>query len=298
MNPVTEESATQALAQLGGKATFTEIAKALREPTRGQRTEPLKQILKQLVAEEKIFLKGSTYTLNLEAAKRLSSTPQPDTAVEPPTESDADKVIEAIEKLKKDFKYPATPKEIAESSGFRFDLRFKALLTGLVDGAALQTWKSGKTSKYLFSADDPRYAQKATEKLKFELLEEIRNLRCELELSRATSAGGTQISRSGPEPVERAPEPIPYAVVERILPAIKKISKKKKRRSVLISDLRTELEDLDSPIFEAALETLGDRRELELHLLQDGAKLNEKQKQGLLRLSDGRLIASVALSED
>ncbi len=298
MSVISEESAKEALAQLGGKGTFTEIARRLQQPVRGPRTEPLKHTLKKLVAEQKVLLKGSTYALRQDSSE-LSHLPSKVTPeVLQAVESGADRIIESIDKLKKDLKYPAAPREIAESAGYEFNSLFTSLLAGLVEGEALQTHKSGRVTKYLFAADDSRYALKATEQLKFELLEEIRNLRCRIELLPTEFAEKMKMTVPEKTAVERHAEPIPDGMVERILQAIRKISKKKKRRTVLICDLRSELKDLDSKTFEAALEALGNDLRIELHLLQDGTRLNPKLRQGLLPLSDGRLIASAALSEE
>lgn len=298
MNSISEESAKEALAQLGGKGTFTEIAKRLHEPVRGPKAEPLKQALKKLVSEQKVLLKGRAYTLNQDSIELPDLGTQAPPAPPQALESDTDRIIESVEKLKKDLKYPASPKEIAGSAGYEFNSRFRSLLDGLVESGALQAHKSGRVTKYLFAGDDPRYARKADEQLKFELLEEIRNLRCRIELLPAEFAAKTRPTAPRRITAESPRERIPDAIVERILPAIERISKRKKRRTVLICDLRAELKDLDSSVLEAALEKLGHDLKIELQLLQDGTRLNQKLREGLLRLSDGRLIAAVALSEE
>jgi hypothetical protein len=292
-----EESVKKALMELGGKGTSTKIAKVLGHEISKSKSDPLKLLLKSMTEQKMVILNGSVYSLPDSVTAIVSATTKAPKPKAEPTKTRSsqsrialtpDELVDALIALKKGRQYPADRTTIAKRIGLTATKDFTEQIARNVKDGVIVAAQAGKSPKYMLAGDDPRYAQKADEKLKFELLDEIQDLQAEI---------GRLSAIQDVESSSKADGSVAPAVNDRILRALVELAQKKKRRSVEIWALRAELNDLVPEILVEALERLGSERLIELVPVHDSTKLNQKQREGLLELSDGALIASAAIHE-
>jgi hypothetical protein len=292
-----EESVKKALMEVGGKGTSTKIAQALGVEISKSKSDPLKLLLKSMTEQKMLSLNGSVYSLPDSSTAIVSATtkaPKPKgeriktKSSQPRIGLTPDALVDALVALKKGRQYPADRTTIAKQIGLKATKDFTEQIALNVKNGVIVVGQAGKSPKYMLAGDDPRYAQKADESLKFELLDEIQDLQAEI---------GRLSAIQDLESSSKLESPVAPTVNDRILRALAELAQKKKRRSVEIWALRAELNDLGPEVLVEALERLGSERLIELVPVHDSTKLNRKQREGLLELSDGALIASAAIHE-
>lgn len=209
---------------------------------------------------------------------------------------DTEQIIDALVILKEKRKYPALPGEIISALPVpksRVEALKKYLQT-LGKEEVLVPSKKGRYRAYMLAGEDPRYSRKLDNALKFELLAEIDQLKgriLEIQARAGTpesaDLGDTRFQAANLEGLE-----------EEVLRRIAALSRSRNRRTVDLWEVRRTLRDIPPQTLDAVLESLGSSWRIELQLVQDGTKLSPDEKAALLRLSDGKLVAAVAVASD
>jgi len=223
------------------------------------------------------------------ATKRRESLKGQDSLVEP------DKVIEALVRLKKLRKYPALPGEIgtALSVSKSRSEKLKEYLKRLGKEGILMASRKGRYGAYMLAGEDPRYAAKAENALKFELLGEIEELKARLLEFQATAH-----MPEPPREIEQVKADEYSGLEEGVLQTIKELSRSKNRRTLDLWEVRKALPKVPRETLDLTLERLGSAWLLELQLVQDSTKLSDEERSALLRLTDGSLVGAVAIAAD
>ncbi len=268
---ISTESIKEALSLLGGTGSASCIAAKLGSPKTGHRFQALKEELNRLVHSGAIFPSNKKYSL------------------EPPPRWE-DKIIEALGNLKRQRKYPALPGEIQAAIGTRkiSDTTIKKVLGLMGKDGLLVFCQKGRYRAYLLGGEDLRYGKKPDEKMKFELLFEIEALKTRVLEALA------QLSELAPDLEANAP-PIDD---NGVLLAIRNLAKRRSRRTVELWEIREALASLSNDQMDTSLTRLGTSWKVELQPVQDFTRLSPRQKDSLLRLSDGTMIVAVAVTEE
>jgi hypothetical protein len=274
---MTADAVKSALAASGGSGSASGIAKNLSISNKGAGWECLKERLENLVSEGVIFKQGAKYVLGALTA--------------PPEAADTSRhaeVIRIVGELKKAKKYPSLPREIgAKLSAPKITAQklLRILRQMELDGALIPA-KKGKAKAYMLAGDDPRYARKLDEDLRFELLSEIEELKARILETNADIIPGAHPSPSLPANLEGL-----------VLDAIASIARRNNRPAVDLWELREGLPSVPSGELDRTLEALGRDWKLELRPVQDLTRLSSRQRESLLRLKDGTMVVSVASSD-
>lgn len=282
---ISDDSIRVALVQLGGRGSVSSLARHMGFSTRSKKGDALRQALQRLLEGHELTYAGGTYLLPTAQAPTL---PRVDAGAPLPQELDR-QVIACLVALKRARMYPAVPSEIlqgieAPKPGIR---QFGPLLAEMAKQGILAASKRRRSTAYLLAGDDPRYAAKPDDKLKFELLAEIEALRAEaLELTAHVTA-----TKPAETPAVRGHD-------ESIFAAIERLAKKTRRRTVQLWQLREALSAVPTAELDRALVRLGSTWKLELQPVQDSTKLSDQQKNALLTLPDGTAVVAVAMGSD
>lgn len=280
---ITADAVKSALCAAGGSESATGIAKNLSISNKGAGWECLKERLEYLASEGVIFKQGRKYASGAPTA--------------PAEKADASRdaeVIRIVGELKKAKKYPSLPREIGSrlSAPKITAQKLQRILRQMELDGALTLAKKGRSKAYILAGDDPRYACKLDEDLKFELLTEIEELKARILETHAAMIHDVA-SAPGAKPVSSLPANLEALVLD----AIASIARRNTRPAVDLWELRESLPSVPSQELDEALEALGRDWKLELRPVQDLTRLSSRQRESLLRLKDGTMVVSVASSD-
>lgn len=271
---ISAESVMAALTEIAGPASIPKIAKELDIGSGKAQLECLQHQLSALLETGSIRKTTRGYT-PAPAIKRGM-------------------IIDVLAALKQAHTYPASLEQVFKPLRLaRSDLpAVKAIVGQMVADEVLLLVPKDKTRAYMLAGDDMRYAAKADARLKFELLEEIETLKGQilelqargLSASSGETAAPTISSDSNDDPVTD----------QTVLAAIRRIAKHNRRRSVDLWRLREALADIPRDQTDRSLERMGTAWRIELQPVQDSTTLSPRQKDAVLKLSDGTMIVSVA----
>jgi hypothetical protein len=274
---IDEAAVMKALKSAGGTAYYSALARKMGLPTSGPKWKCLRDELGRLLDAGTLYLRGNRVSL------------------EPPLDID-ERIIEALGALKDQRKYPALPGEIATKIALPKSRlqELKKTLSVMAKTGVLTAAKRGRYGAYMLGGDDPRYAKKPDNKLKFELLEEIEELRARV-AEMQSSADLMEVTEA--DAIEQMPKDL-SKVEEALLREIRMLSRKLGKRTLDLWEIREGFAKIPQHILNQILERLGSAWKIELQPVHDAGRLNEKQKAALLKLSDGTLIGAIAPVEE
>lgn len=215
---------------------------------------------------------------------------------------ETEKIIEALIDLKRRRKYPALPGEVCTALSLPKSQTagLKEYLLGLgKEGIVTPSWRTASGRRYrayMLAGEDTRYATRRGDlfKLKFELLGEIEGLKGQI-LELEANAQADQVTDGvGRQEEEREPESLDEIVLRKIAA----LSRDRNSRTLTLWEVRSVFSGLDPAKLDESLERLGSSWRLELQPVQDSTKMSPEEKGALLRLSDGTLVAALAVASD